>query len=124
MWAGPSVEALQCFQNKNSTHAHAVTHVSPPPGRKPNTHGLGLEAAGVKLGAQGEITVDEYCRTSVPSIWAVGDVINRIQVSTGPANKHVCILYTVYLLEVRRPSIWAVGDVINRIQVSTGPSYV
>jgi NADPH-dependent glutamate synthase beta subunit-like oxidoreductase len=43
-------------------------------GRDPKTAGLGLEDAGVKLGRKGEVVVDEYSRTSVPSIWAVGDV--------------------------------------------------
>lgn len=50
-------------------------------GRVPNVRGLGLEAAGVKLGASGEVLVDDYLRTNVPSIWAVGDVINRIQLT-------------------------------------------
>ncbi|MGP9822207.1 glutathione-disulfide reductase [Salinarimonas sp. NSM] len=46
-------------------------------GRKPSTAELGLEAAGVALGAGGEIIVDGYSRTLVPSISAVGDVTNR-----------------------------------------------
>ncbi|MEP3035326.1 MAG: FAD-dependent oxidoreductase, partial [Pseudoruegeria sp.] len=43
-------------------------------GRTPATAGLGLEDAGVKLGRGGKIEVDEYSQTSVPSIYAVGDV--------------------------------------------------
>jgi glutathione reductase (NADPH) len=50
-------------------------------GRPPNVHGLGLDAAGVKLGANGGIAVDEYSRTSVPHIYAVGDVTNRINLT-------------------------------------------
>jgi len=50
-------------------------------GRSPNTSGLGLEAAGVALGEDGAIAVDEYSRTSVPSIYAVGDVTNRAQLT-------------------------------------------
>jgi hypothetical protein len=46
----------------------------------PNTKSLGLEDAGVQLGAKGEVVVDEYSRTNVPSIWAIGDVTDRIQV--------------------------------------------
>jgi glutathione reductase (NADPH) len=46
-------------------------------GRHPNTKGLGLEAAGVKTGRMGEIIVDEFSQTSVPHIYAVGDVTNR-----------------------------------------------
>jgi glutathione reductase (NADPH) len=50
-------------------------------GRPPNVYGLGLEAAGVKLADTGGIAVDEYSRTSVPHIYAVGDVTNRINLT-------------------------------------------
>jgi glutathione reductase (NADPH) len=50
-------------------------------GRLPNTEGLGLEEVGVKLGKKGEVEVDEYSKTSVDSIYAVGDVTNRIQLT-------------------------------------------
>jgi glutathione reductase (NADPH) len=46
-------------------------------GRHPNTKGLGLDAAGVKTGRIGEIAVDEFSQTSVPNIYAIGDVTNR-----------------------------------------------
>jgi glutathione reductase (NADPH) len=46
-------------------------------GRAPHVAGLGLEAAGVKRGARGEIPVDAYSQTNVPSIYAVGDVTDR-----------------------------------------------
>lgn len=44
-------------------------------GRKPNTEGLGLEAAGVKLDDRGRIDVDEHFRTSADGVYAIGDVI-------------------------------------------------
>src|SRR4051812_47671875 len=47
-------------------------------GRRPNVAGLGLEIAGVRLNEKGAIAVDEYSRTSVPHIYAVGDVTDRI----------------------------------------------
>jgi glutathione reductase (NADPH) len=50
-------------------------------GRKPNTEGLGLENAGIELGAKGEIPVDKHSRTTCESIYAVGDVTNRIQLT-------------------------------------------
>ncbi|MFZ1726612.1 MAG: glutathione-disulfide reductase, partial [Albidovulum sp.] len=50
-------------------------------GRVPNTGGLGLEAAGVKLGRRGEVLVDEWSQTAVPSIFAVGDVTDRINLT-------------------------------------------
>jgi glutathione reductase (NADPH) len=50
-------------------------------GRRPNTRGLGLEEAGVALGKNGEVKVDEWSRSSVPSIFAVGDVTDRINLT-------------------------------------------
>jgi glutathione reductase (NADPH) len=47
-------------------------------GRAPNTHGLGLEKAGVKLAGSGAVMVDGAFQSSVPSIYAVGDVIDRM----------------------------------------------
>src|SRR5215212_8622887 len=50
-------------------------------GRQPNVEGLGCEAAGVAFGDKSQIKVDEDNRTSVPSIFAVGDVTDRIQLT-------------------------------------------
>jgi len=50
-------------------------------GRRPNTAGLGLEGAGVQLGRNGEVVVDEYSRSSVDSVYAVGDVTGRWQLT-------------------------------------------
>lgn len=50
-------------------------------GRRPNTAGLGLEQAGVKLGPRGQILVDPASASSVPSIHAVGDVTDRVNLT-------------------------------------------
>jgi len=50
-------------------------------GRRPNTHDLGLEAAGVETGENCKIKVDPDNRTNVPSIFAVGDVTDRVQLT-------------------------------------------
>ncbi|WP_324742715.1 glutathione-disulfide reductase [Tsuneonella sp. CC-YZS046] len=50
-------------------------------GRKPNTAGLGLESAGVELGRNGAIAVDDHGKTSCDSIYAVGDVTDRVQLT-------------------------------------------
>ena len=50
-------------------------------GREPNTANLGLEAAGVKLAADGAVVVDRYSRSSVESIHAIGDVTNRLNLT-------------------------------------------
>ena len=51
-------------------------------GRRPKTDGLGLENAGITLGSTGEIPVDDHGRTACDSIYAVGDVTNRVQLTT------------------------------------------
>lgn len=50
-------------------------------GRKPNVDGLGLEKVGIDLGLKGEIPVDTYSKTSCDSIYAVGDVTDRVQLT-------------------------------------------
>jgi len=50
-------------------------------GRRPNVTGLGLEAAGVQVNEHGAIAVDDDFRTSVPHICAIGDVIDRVQLT-------------------------------------------
>ena len=50
-------------------------------GRNPSVTGMGLEAAGVKVAKKGGIEVDKYSRTSVPHIYAVGDVTNRVNLT-------------------------------------------
>ncbi len=50
-------------------------------GRTPKTAGLGLETAGVEMDADAAIIVNDYNQTNVPSIYAVGDVTNRVQLT-------------------------------------------
>src|SRR5579862_4528546 len=47
-------------------------------GRKPNTHGLNLDRIGVAVGRKGEVRVDEFSQSSLPHIWAIGDVTDRL----------------------------------------------
>jgi glutathione reductase (NADPH) len=47
-------------------------------GRSPHVQGLGLDKAGVALNDEGAVAVDDYSRTNVAHIWAVGDVTDRI----------------------------------------------
>ena len=44
-------------------------------GRAPNTAGLGAESVGLKLDGRGLIDVDDDCRTNLPNVWAIGDVV-------------------------------------------------
>jgi glutathione reductase (NADPH) len=50
-------------------------------GRHPNTRGLGLERAGVQVDQYGAVVVDEFSRSSVPSVYAIGDVTNRVNLT-------------------------------------------
>jgi len=50
-------------------------------GRSPNVEGLGLEQAGVRTDRNGAVIVDALSRTSVPSIYAIGDVTNRLNLT-------------------------------------------
>lgn len=50
-------------------------------GRRPSTRGIGLEAVGVELDADGAVRVDGFSQSSVPSIYAVGDVTNRVNLT-------------------------------------------
>jgi len=50
-------------------------------GRRPNVMGLGIENLGVRIHEHGGIAVDDYSRTSVPNIYAVGDVTNRVNLT-------------------------------------------
>jgi glutathione reductase (NADPH) len=57
--------------------SHRFAAVLNATGRHPNSSGMGLEQAGVNLQENGAIAVDAFSRTSVPNIYAVGDVTNR-----------------------------------------------
>ncbi|MGF1478364.1 MAG: glutathione-disulfide reductase [Cyanophyceae cyanobacterium] len=62
----------------SDTQPLTVDQVLIATGRAPNTRGIGLEKAGVKVGEKGEIQVDEYSRTTQENIFAVGDCTNRV----------------------------------------------
>lgn len=65
-------------------------------GRVPNTDGIGLEEAGVKIGRRGEIVVDDYSQTAVPSIYAVGDVTNRVNLTPVAIREGMAFVETVF----------------------------
>lgn len=65
-------------------------------GRAPNTRGLGLEAAGVALGKNGEVLVDKYSRTNVDNIYAVGDVTGRVALTPVAIKEGTAVAETLY----------------------------
>ncbi|XP_028119842.1 glutathione reductase, chloroplastic-like [Camellia sinensis] len=64
--------------------------------RLPNTKRLNLEAVGVELDEMGAVKVDEFSRTNIPSIWAVGDVINRLNLTPVALMEGTCFSKTVF----------------------------
>lgn len=65
-------------------------------GRDPYTEGLGLEKAGVATDHKGAIIVDDYSRTNVPSIFALGDVTDRVQLTPVAIHEAMCFIETEY----------------------------
>ena len=63
-------------------------------GRVPNTEGLNAEAVGLKLDERGRIDVDDHCRTNLPGVWAVGDVVS------GPMLAHKAMEEAVMVAEL------------------------
>ena len=81
-------------------------------GRTPNTKGLGLEEAGVELDDKGAIKVDERNQSSAPSIFAVGDVTDRIQLTPVAIREGQAFADSVF------------GDKPTVVDYSNGPSAV
>ena len=69
--------AVHCGDGRNQSF-DAVLYAT---GRVPNTRGLGLEAAGVMLAANGAVRVDGWSQTNIPSVFAVGDVTDRVNLT-------------------------------------------
>ena len=66
------------FENKETRHFDLVMAAT---GRVPNIEGLGLDKVGVETGKRGQIKVDEFSKTNVDYIYAVGDVTDRVQLT-------------------------------------------
>ena len=65
-------------------------------GRRPNVRGLGLENAGVELGWNGHVVVDEFSRSSVENIYAVGDVTDRAALTPVAIREGAAFAETVF----------------------------
>ena len=62
----------------------------------PRTRGLGLEEAGVALDEKGAVSVDAFSRSSVPSIWAIGDATDRINLTPVAIHEGTCVAKTLF----------------------------
>ncbi|WP_375656897.1 glutathione-disulfide reductase [Bartonella sp. CM120XJJH] len=65
-------------------------------GRVPNTAGLGLDRAGIKVNEFGAVVVDERMTTNIPHIWAVGDVTGHIQLTPVAIHDAMCFVKTAF----------------------------
>jgi glutathione reductase (NADPH) len=72
-------------------------------GRSPNTREIGLEEAGVALNGKGAVSVDEFSRSSVPSIWAIGDATDRINLTPVAIHEGMCLASTLFADQPSRP---------------------
>ena len=81
------------FKRGDSLHAGLVMAAT---GRLPNTMGLGLDKAGVDLGWNGHVVVDEFSRSSVANIYAVGDVTDRVNLTPVAIHEATAFAETVF----------------------------
>ncbi len=72
-------------------------------GRAPNSHGIGLEELGVKINRRGAIEVDDYSKTAVDNIYAIGDVTDRIQLTPVAIREGMAFTETVYKNNPTKP---------------------
>ena len=77
-------------------------------GREPHVKGLGLEKAGVTLNDKGAVAVDEYSRTNVEHIWAVGDVTDRMNLTPVAIREAQAFAETVFY---NRPTRFDYDDI-------------
>lgn len=92
---------LKLVTTKSEESADAVMFAI---GRKPNTRNLGLEDAGVELDGKGAVVVDDYSRTSVDSIWAVGDVTNRLNLTPVAIMEGMAFAETAFANDPAKPN--------------------
>ncbi|KAL5702082.1 glutathione-disulfide reductase [Ranunculus cassubicifolius] len=89
-----------------------LSHVMFATGRRPNTKNLGLEDVGVKMTKNGAIEVDEYSQTSVPSIWAVGDATDRVNLTPVALMEGGAFAKTVFGNEPSKPDYRAIPSAV------------
>ncbi|MBT9465262.1 FAD-containing oxidoreductase [Hydrogenophaga sp.] len=99
--AGRITVGAQCA---NERAPIVASHVLLAVGRRPNTDGLGLEHAGIRMDAKGCIEVDDQCRTSAAGVWAVGDCNGRGAFTHTAWNDHEIVVANLFDTDPRRIS--------------------
>ncbi len=107
--------------NDSLLEADAVLYAT---GRVPRTRSIGLEQAGVALEATGAVRVDELSRSSVPSIWAIGDATHRVNLTPVAIHEGICVAKTLFAGVATRPDHTGVPSaVFSQPAIGTvGPS--
>jgi len=107
--------------NDSVLEADAILYAT---GRVPRTGSIGLEQSGVALDETGAVRVDELSRSSVPSIWAIGDVTNRINLTPVAIHEGICVAKTLFAGVVTPPDHTGVASaVFSQPPIGTvGPS--
>ena len=85
-----------CSVRSTSGELFDVDHVLFATGRRPNSDGLRLEELGVGIGRRGEIQVDAYSQTAVPSVYAIGDVTDRVNLTPVAIREGMAFVQTVF----------------------------
>ncbi|EEF41403.1 glutathione reductase, chloroplastic [Ricinus communis] len=96
----------------NKGTVEGFSHIMFATGRRPNTKNLGLETVGVKMNKNGAIEVDEYSQTSVPSIWAVGDVTDRVNLTPVALMEGGALAKSLFLNEPTKPDYRAIPSAV------------
>jgi len=101
VFTGCKVAAIEQAGSRFSTHLSSGNRISADcvmfaVGRRPNVAKLGLEQAGVAIAKNGGVAVDEYSRSTVPSIYAIGDVTNRVNLTPVAIREGAAFADTVF----------------------------
>jgi len=88
------------LEDGSSLEADTILYAT---GRTPNTRGLGLEELGVEIAPGGAIVVDEFSRSSVPGIWAIGDATDRVNLTPVAIHEAMCLARTLFRGEPTKP---------------------
>ena len=86
-------ERVLCLADGGKVAADLVLYAT---GRRPNTAGLGLREAGVALADNGAVLVDEEYRSNVQNILAIGDVIDRMQLTPVAIAEGMCVAHNLF----------------------------
>jgi len=81
-------------------------------GRRANVKGLGLEAIGVELNAKGAIKVDDQLRTTVPNIYAMGDVTDRVNLTPVATAEGHALADTLFGNNPRNVALWNIPSAV------------